>query len=131
MYWCFHFVKICVCADTSISSDKSVEPSVLDPVKLAFEKSKAYKKSKTNSKPVSVQQPADDKVNKFDRLDLGGASGKSKDGADAFRVAMEKAKDYGKTKGGSTESKGVGSSEGSPGMVCILGKKLVRICVEK
>ncbi|KAL8098315.1 uncharacterized protein LOC141684009 isoform X2 [Apium graveolens] len=99
--------------DASLSSNKPVEPPVVDPVKLAFERSKAYKESETIAKPVSVQQPADDRVNKFDRSEFGGSSGKSKDGADAFRVAMEKAKDYGETKGGLAEIKGVESSEGN------------------
>ncbi|KAK1360457.1 Methylenetetrahydrofolate--tRNA-(Uracil-5-)-methyltransferase TrmFO [Heracleum sosnowskyi] len=101
--------------DSSSSSDKSVEPPVLDPVKLAFEKSKAYKESKTNTKPVSLQQAADDSVNKTGGSELGGASGKRKESAYIFKVAMEKAKDYETTKGGFTGSKGVGSNQGIPG----------------
>lgn len=106
-------------ADSSSLSDISVEPPVLDPVKLAFEKSKAYKESKSYTKPISIQQPANDTVNKIGGLELGGAGGKSKAGSDLFRVAMEKAKDYEKNKGGLTESKGVGSSGGISGMVSI------------
>lgn len=101
--------------DSSSASDKSVEPPVLDPVKLAFEKSKAYKESKTNTKAVSVQQPADDTVNKIGGSELGGASVKSKEGSDVFRVAMEKAKDYEKNKGGLMVGKGVGSTDGITG----------------
>ncbi|XP_017254642.1 uncharacterized protein LOC108224510 isoform X2 [Daucus carota subsp. sativus] len=101
--------------DSSLSSDKPLEPPVLDPVKLAFEKSKAYKDLKTNAKPLSNQQPADDAVKKTGGSELRGASVEGKEGSDAFKVAMEKAKDYGRTKGGLTESKGAGSGDGISG----------------
>lgn len=44
---------------SSSSSDNSLEPQkpVVDPVKLAFEKAKSYKKSKTSTNPVVIQQP--------------------------------------------------------------------------
>lgn len=43
----------------SSSSDNSLEPQkpVVDPVKLAFEKAKSYKKLKTSTNPVVIQQP--------------------------------------------------------------------------
>ncbi|WOH04417.1 hypothetical protein DCAR_0623826 [Daucus carota subsp. sativus] len=45
--------------NSSSSSDNSSEPKkpVLDPVKLAFEKAKSYKNSKTNTNPVVIQGP--------------------------------------------------------------------------
>lgn len=103
--------------NSSNSSDKSLEPeeAELDPVKLAFAKAKAYKKStKSNPTPQINQNPVAESAETVKKIDGSGsevAGGDSKEVSVAFKVAMERAKEDEKNRGGLNSSKRMEGSE--------------------
>ncbi|XP_068660754.1 uncharacterized protein [Aristolochia californica] len=96
--------------DDSSPENPQAEPVISDPVKRAFEKAKAYKKSKqVISSPVLVpvlESPGVDNesVNENALVSEVVESGAS-DVPDALKLAMEKAKDYKKKKGTAVSEK--------------------------
>ncbi|XP_057977802.1 uncharacterized protein LOC131164546 isoform X2 [Malania oleifera] len=96
----------------SSQSSSEPEPGGTDPMKLAFARAKAYKKSvKTNPSPKIIENPLveaeknDDNVNGNGNADsnsslgLGDGGGGNRDVPVSVKIAMEKAKEYKKNKG--------------------------------
>ncbi|BAT90962.1 hypothetical protein LR48_Vigan08g175300 [Vigna angularis] len=105
--------------DNTESSEPSQEAPTgpLDPVKLAFSKAQAYKKSNISNSGLGTTQGADDD-NSVEKGNVGGEG--QKDLPDSVKIAMEKAKKYKQNKGvadsETTQTQGsLGGSERSSG----------------
>lgn len=81
------------------------DPGPVDPVKLAFEKAKQYKKSKIEKSPVEGSASGGDVIEK------------NKQVSDSVKVAMDNAKEYKKNKGAVGGAKDVAETETSSGIV--------------
>ena len=96
------------------------EPASIDPVKLAFEKAKSYKKS-LQSKPVSKieQNPVEvsDGSTVIGNGEGEGVGGGTKEVPVSVKVAMEKAKEYKMNKGVVSGGKSGGEGDTISGIV--------------
>lgn len=84
--------------DNTESSEPSPEAPTgpVDPVKLAFNKAQAYKKSNKSNPGLGTTQGTDDD-NSVEKGNVGGEG--QKDLPDSVKIAMEKAKKYKQNKG--------------------------------
>ncbi|KAF2323783.1 hypothetical protein GH714_036900 [Hevea brasiliensis] len=106
------------------------EPGPVDPVKLAFEKAKAYKKSIRDTKKTKLQK---NPIEGSGSTSIGN-DGEEKEVPVSVKVAMEKAKEYKKSKevgGGGGGVKGASESETNSGLKGENGGNLESGLVEK
>uniref|UniRef100_A0A2C9UX57 Uncharacterized protein n=1 Tax=Manihot esculenta TaxID=3983 RepID=A0A2C9UX57_MANES len=107
-------------------SQPEPEPGAVDPVKLAFQKAKAYKKSIEDGKKTKLDQRP---------VEGSGTTSIGKDGEDpvSVKVAMEKAKEYKKRKevGGGGGVKGASENETNSGSKGENGENLGSGLVDK